>query len=121
MFGPKGVAGCPDILGSNFCSKIRVPLSCSVCGICILGDGRPRGDATLKACVTVSRRIRRCLPHEYSLSGSFTANWEQVLSRHRTCQIRKEPVQSCRDLSGAWLFQSLLCSQSDCYRSSCKG
>ena len=48
-----------------------------------MGDGRPRGDATLKACVAVSLQILRHGPYEYSLPGSFSAHWEQVLSRHR--------------------------------------
>ena len=57
-----------------------------------LGDDRPRGEATLKACVTVSLRMLLYLPHEYSLPESFTANWEQVLSRHRNCQVLKDVV-----------------------------
>ena len=64
----------------------------------ILGDGRPRGEATLQACMTVSRRVRQYLPQEYSLPESFTAHWEQVPSRHRNCPIRKDDVQSCKDL-----------------------
>ena len=73
-------------------------------GFKILGDGRPRGEATLQACMTVSRRVRHYLPHEYSLPESFTAHWEQVLSRHRNCQFRKEPAQSSTDLQGTWLY-----------------
>jgi len=48
-----------------------------------MGDGRPRGETTLKARVVVSPQILRHGPHEYSLPGSFSAHWEQVLSRHR--------------------------------------
>ena len=54
-------------------------------GALTLGDGRPRGGATLQACMTVPRRVRQCLPHEYSLPRGSTTDWEQALSRHRTC------------------------------------
>ena len=55
-----------------------------------MGDGRPRGGATLKACITASKKVRRCLPHEYSLpiiQGAGPLETPQLSIPEGTCPI----------------------------------